>query len=494
MTKKILIIGAGMAGLSAGIHARRNGYDVEIYEQHNLPGGLCTAWNRKGYTFDGCIHWLVGTKKGSQFNRLWNELCNMDEMTFFDREIFMSIEGEGDNKIDIYTDLDRLEEHLLEKAPEDKLYIKKITEAAKVLSKLEYPLEKPEELYKFWDMPLMLFKMVPMLRIMGQFSRTSIREYLDQLTNPFLKEALGTIMPTGYAMIGLISTLASLHIKDAGFPKGGSLEFAKAIEKQYLGLGGKLNYNAKVTEIIVDDNRAAGLSFRDGTKVFGDLVISAADMHNTVYELLKGRYSTEKINESFTHLPLYSSSQVSLGLNCDLAGEPEGIALKLKQPITLGNEHNRYIYLTNYSFDPTLAPEGKTVLTATLYSSYEHWQPAAEESKERYHEKKDLLADRVIEIVENRFPAVKDKIETVDVATPVTYYRYTGVYKGAYMSWIVPPEVGRFSISKELPGLDNFYQVGQWVAPPAGLPGSMLTGRQVVQIICSRDEKTFTTA
>ncbi len=70
MSKKILIIGAGMAGLSAGIHALRNGYDAEIYEMHNLPGGLCTAWDRKGYTFDGCIHWLVGTKPGSQFNRL----------------------------------------------------------------------------------------------------------------------------------------------------------------------------------------------------------------------------------------------------------------------------------------------------------------------------------------------------------------------------------------------------------------------------------------
>ena len=494
MTKKILIIGAGIAGLSAGVHACRNGYDVEIYEQHNLPGGLCTAWKRKGFTFDGCIHWLVGTKKGSQFNRLWSEICDMGSMTFYDREIFMSIEGDDDNKINIYSDLDRLEAHLIEKAPADGAAIKKMTGAAKELSKTEYPLEKPEELYKFWDMPLMLIKMLPMLKIMGQFSRVSIRDYLgEHFTSSYLKEALGLVMPTGYSMVGLLSTLASLHIKDAGFPGGGSLEFARAIEKQFLDLGGKINYSAKVVEITTDRNRAEGLLLEDGTKVFGDLVISAADLYSTVYGLLKGRYRSAKIDESFAHLPLYSSAQVSLGLDCDLSEEPEGLALKLDQPITLGNEHNRYIYLNNYAFDPSLAPNGKSVLAATLYSSYEHWQPAAEESEKRYREKKEALANKVIKIVEQRFPAAKGKIEVVDVATPVTYTRYTGVYKGAYMSWIIPPEAGRFSIPKQLPGLDDFYQVGQWIAPPAGLPGSMLTGRQVVQVICSKDKKPFST-
>ena len=61
--KKIIIIGAGIAGLSAGIYARKNGYDATIYELHFLPGGLCTAWKRAGFTFEGCMHYvgLVGS-------------------------------------------------------------------------------------------------------------------------------------------------------------------------------------------------------------------------------------------------------------------------------------------------------------------------------------------------------------------------------------------------------------------------------------------------
>ncbi len=490
MAKKILIIGAGMAGLSAGIHACRNGYDVEIYEQHNLPGGLCTAWERKGYTIDGCIHWLVGTRPGSQFNRLWKEVCAIDNLEIIDHDIFMSIESRGGKVLHIYSDLDRLEEHLINHSPADELAIKSITDAARVLAKGNFPLEKPTELYKFWDMPLMLFSMMPMLKVMGRLSRVSIKDYLEQIEDPFLKEALSTIMPSGYSMISLISTLASLHSKDAGFPKGGSLVFARLLENRFFELGGKLNYQCGVEEILVEDNRAVGLLFKDGSKVYGDIIISAADLHSTIYKMLNSRYRTAKIDESFAHLPVYSSVQVSLGVNSDLSGEAENVVVELDSPITLGHEHNRYLNLTNFSFDPTMAPAGKTVLRATLFSSYEHWAASAD-NKERYREKKEKLAELVISEVEKRFPAVKDQVEVVDVATPITYSRYTGVWKGSYMAWIVPPEVGRFKIPKELPGLNNFYQVGQWVEPPAGLPGSMLTGRHVIQLICSRDRKTF---
>jgi phytoene dehydrogenase-like protein len=55
---KAIIIGAGVAGLSAGCHLQSSGYETEIYEAHTLPGGLCTAWRRGAFLFDGCIHWL----------------------------------------------------------------------------------------------------------------------------------------------------------------------------------------------------------------------------------------------------------------------------------------------------------------------------------------------------------------------------------------------------------------------------------------------------
>jgi phytoene dehydrogenase-like protein len=61
----IIIIGGGLAALSTGCYAQMNGYKTQIFKLHNIPGGLCASWKRKGYTLDGCIHWLIGSPSGA---------------------------------------------------------------------------------------------------------------------------------------------------------------------------------------------------------------------------------------------------------------------------------------------------------------------------------------------------------------------------------------------------------------------------------------------
>ena len=85
------LIGAGIAGLSTGCYARMNGWSTRIFEMHERPGGLCTAWSRKGYTFDGCIHHLAGAGPGSRYRTIWEELGAADlEMDF--QEVFVRCE------------------------------------------------------------------------------------------------------------------------------------------------------------------------------------------------------------------------------------------------------------------------------------------------------------------------------------------------------------------------------------------------------------------
>ncbi len=93
MAKSIIIIGAGIAGLSAGCYARMNGYDITIFELHSLPGGLCTAWERKGYTFDGCIHYLFGSGPGQPFYQTWVELGAVQDRPMVHHDEFMQIVG-----------------------------------------------------------------------------------------------------------------------------------------------------------------------------------------------------------------------------------------------------------------------------------------------------------------------------------------------------------------------------------------------------------------
>ena len=80
MTKKVIVIGAGVAGLSAAIYSRRAGYSVTVYEKGNCPGGVSTSWVRQGYTFDGGLHWLVGSSSRFQpFHKRWQETGALQE-------------------------------------------------------------------------------------------------------------------------------------------------------------------------------------------------------------------------------------------------------------------------------------------------------------------------------------------------------------------------------------------------------------------------------
>ena len=115
MAKKVDIIGAGIAGLSAGCYLQMNGYDTEIFELHDEPGGLCTSWKRGDYTIDGCIHCLAGSSPNDIFYSLWNELIDMKEIRFVDHDEYIRVEDRDGNFISVYTDIDRLELELLGK-------------------------------------------------------------------------------------------------------------------------------------------------------------------------------------------------------------------------------------------------------------------------------------------------------------------------------------------------------------------------------------------
>lgn len=149
--KKVIIIGTGIAGLSAGCYLQRNGYNTEIYELHDIPGGLCTAWKVRGYTFDGCLHWLVGSSPSDPFYKAWSEIIDMDKLTFVDHDIFFSYRTKEGKEIHFYVDPDRLQEELLSKAPEDREFIQELIKAVKKLTNLMMPVGKTPELMNWWD-------------------------------------------------------------------------------------------------------------------------------------------------------------------------------------------------------------------------------------------------------------------------------------------------------------------------------------------------------
>jgi phytoene dehydrogenase-like protein len=126
-----------------------------------------------------------------------------------------------------------------------------------------------------------------------------------------------------------------------------------------------------------------------------------------------------------------------------------------------------------------------------LESSFAHWD-ALRKDMVRYNAEKAIIASNVVSALDKRFPGLARQVEMVDVATPYTFYRYTGNWQGSYEGWL--PQNMMLQMKKTLPGLENFYMIGQWVSPGGGLPSGLMTGRHVVQMLCKRDKKTFKTS
>jgi len=107
--------------------------------------------------------------------------------------------------------------------------------------------------------------------------------------------------------------------------------------------------------------------------------------------------------------------------------------------------------------------------------------------------KRPFLAHFITTIYKQRFPNISADVEMADVATPLTFERYTGNWKGSIIGWDLTTETAFKPIPKMLPGLQNFWMAGQWVEVGGGIPMVALSGRNVIQLIARADKKPFKT-
>lgn len=189
MNKSMIIIGAGIAGLSAGCYAQMNGYQTQVFEMHDKPGGLCTSWKRKGYIIDGCLHGLAGSSSALPFYRVWSELIDMSQISFINEDIKDVFEFSDGTRFYLYSDLARLEEYMKGIAPEDSEVTSEFIDGINKVGKFSIPLEKPRELYSLSDY-LKMIENLPMFPFTRKWLSTSANEFAGRFINPFLSRAM----------------------------------------------------------------------------------------------------------------------------------------------------------------------------------------------------------------------------------------------------------------------------------------------------------------
>lgn len=491
--RSIIIIGAGMGGLAAGIYGQVNGYKTRIFEMHTLPGGQCAAWKRRGYTFDACIHHLFGCDPSSRIYDLWRELGAMPRELVRTRDC-VSVSSPDGKLFQDYYDLDALEQHLKELSPRD---TKAIDEYVGAIRSMVGRDSMGEMMMGSVGGKL---KVLPAMLSSMKWSRITMKQYAQRFSDPFLRRAF-VLLEYSIPEVPFIVHLAkhALGYADAiRWPVGGSLEFARSIEKRYKELGGEVLYKSKVEKILAENGRAVGVRLPDGSEHRADIIISDADGRKTILNLLEGKYMDERI-KGYCAEPVDETNwavHVFLGVNRDLTDEPSALVMLLDEPVTIAGHTTASLEMQMYGHDKTMAPAGKGVIKVELVSSYSYWKRLYAD-RPRYDEEKQKVTAQVIELLQEHFPGISGQIEVTDVPTLMTWERYMG---GTHGFAGMPNKKVNIMASvfgkgweTTLPGLSDFYMVGQWATSAGALFSNALSGRTVIKSICKQERRRFAT-
>ena len=498
MGKSVIIVGAGMAGLSAGYYSRKNGFETTIFESHTIPGGLCTAWKRKGYTFDISMHLVTGSIKGAH-NQMWKELGVIDSVRFHVHDHYAMID-DGKDKLFYKTDKKAVVDQMMKISPEDKKLIKKFAGMIFGPDILDAASLKPAELSNFSDKIKIIPKILPLFKYFLTESRNTLQGFATSFRNPFLKNAVkfiadgpGWPMPE-YPMIALAGFINSTVTK-SGVPLGGSQTVAFKIAELYESLGGVFKYKSYVKELLVDNDCVTGIRLEDNSEYHADYVIWAGDGYNLIFNILKGKYLDDKIRKIYeTWIPVKPIVHVMIGVNRDFSYEPHRIIFKPEKVEIIAGEKRDWLCMLHHSFDPSMAPEGKSVVEVWYDSDFDYWENLYQD-KLKYKTEKKHIADYTVSELNKRYPGFIDQIEVIDVPTPMTYKRYTDNWKGSPDGWyLTNANLTKGEPVHSLPGLENLFTAGQWTGPYTGTVIAAASGRQAIELICHKEKINFKTS
>jgi len=495
--KSVIVIGAGLAGLSAGCYLQMNGYRTRIFEHHTAPGGVAACWKRNGYLVDGGIHFIMNCKPGSTVYDMYSELGTAQANHFIAMQTYARFfDEESGRSLMVTADLDQLADDLKALSPGDATLVDELILGARATGGLDLGsvgMGSPPEVMGPLDWVKMLWQMRPLVRYLVGKYRKPVEKFAAKAGDPWLRFVLESMFLPEVPVWFLLMLLGMLPDRQMGLLEGGSSGFVLPIEKRYQELGGAVAYGSTVEDVLVEDDRAVGVRLSGGTEHRADVVVSAADGHSTIFKMLGGRYVNNKIETMYGKWQLIRPAvMVSYGVARQFSDEPWLSIIRLDKPFRVGQEEIEGIALRIFNYSERFAPPGKTVIQASFETEWNHWDRSHRDLP-AYAAEKERVAQEVLRRLECHYPGISRQVEMTDVATPYTTWRYTRNWKGAYMGWLPTPDVITTTVRRTLPGLDHFVMAGQWVMPGGGVPACLYSGRHAAQILCRQDGKPFLT-
>ena len=492
-----VVIGAGLGGLSAAANLAVAGKKVLLLEKHTVPGGYATTFRRGRFEFEISLHELSGLGHANRRGPLYKTL---EECDVAHRVEFLDI---PDFYRSAYPDLDLVmpadregyEEVLCEHFPAEAEGVKKFTSLMFAIM---------EEVTNFSQEAMM--KDPSAFTNLMTYAGANLADVLsaevkDEKARAIFAQLWGYYgLPPSKLSFLLFAIANATYLKYGPVHiKGKSHALAQAFVESILEHGGDVWLGNGASRVVVKGGRVNGVVAEDGSEISAPYVVSNANPISTCIDLV-GRenipsWYLKRLGWGKVGTSLFN---VFLGLDCPVSD--------------LGLENHETMLNSDYDFerhyevarrsavfeptgcavapfnivDPDFSPPGTSVVTLTTMAYGDVWLAL---SPDRYVEAKNTLASRLIDLAGRIAPGLKEHIEVIEVATPITHMRYTGNVDGAVYGYENSPLEGTMMRVPNRGPLEGLYFAGAWVRVGGGFQPCIDSGHTAAKNIVEDMEK-----
>lgn len=506
----VVVIGAGLGGLSAAGYLAKAGKKVLVLEHHTVPGGYAHEFRRGKYRFEVALHAMDGAAPGGWSYPILKDLEVFDQVHFHRMDPFYTVRFPK-QKIVAYADLMMYESEMVKHFPHERDGIHKIiadmVETYWQVRRFDTegqlgirpPLEKMPALYP------------------NMMSAMSIS--LDEYMSKFLQDnELKTAFTTLWGYYGLppeklnaaifIFPWVSYHLMGAYYPEGGSMAMSRALEATLKKYGGEIRYKQTVNKIEIKDGRAVAVVTEKGLRVEADVIVSNANSPDTLLKFVgREHLSADYVRGIEEAKPSISNFVLYLGLDRDLQAEGftdhemfvvDGYDSSASYQAALNGDFARTgLSITNYSIaDRGSAPEGGTVLnifSLADWNSDNQWGTGGNlenySDNPQYNELKKAATEVLLDRTEKLIPGLRKSIKYIEVGTPITNWRYSRNIGGAIYGTDQTVDNSYGARLNAKTPIKNLFLAGAWTFG-GGMSAAMLSGRDTSRMVIGQLDGT----
>jgi phytoene dehydrogenase-like protein len=511
----VTIIGGGISGLTAAAILSRAGQKVAVFEMSGITGGYLAGFERKGFVFDSAIHWLNQCNEKGHVYKVLSSVGN----SFPKVRDQVKIKKVVNDKLDflLTSNPEYLKSEIIKAFPHEQKGVEKFFNSAKKVADtlnaqtVDFRDPKtrtaPKNIKHYFDMAKFGLKFLPYIFYSGDDGvKKGLKKY-------FKDPELIKLWKSEPDILSCLIPIAWAYNNDYQLPPvGGGQVIPRWLEKTLKKYGGEVYCNSKVTKIIDDGKKAVSIVVeKDGTETSfkSQYIISASDSVSLFEKIMRPKLFGGNLLEQLKSAELYSSAvTVYLGLNskAEELGFGEETIFITKENISRSVRNSGDPELSDITVfspsarDRSMAPENKgtlTIFVPAYFSQFNNWETEKNEHGERvrgekYKKLKKEYGDILIERVEKELGIdIASKIEFMDVATPLTYERYTGNRYGTMMGARPCSKNFKSGIAKSKTPLKNVFLCGHWAALGGGVPVAVSTGANAALLVLKNKKSPF---